>query len=213
MIRTALVVSSAVVWLPRALARSPRAVSPFPRGLSGTLAFQSDKVTPTNPNGRVRALHDRSRRPARVAALGTGGDWNDEQPRWSPDGRRIAFKSNRGGSYNLYVMDADGRNVGRLTDHARQRSRSDLAARRREPGVQLRSRSRHRPLRSVSAVAGRRPRRAADDVLRGLCVHADRVARRQLGGVCGARRSRSTAAGPTRSTCSSLRRGRRGRST
>ena len=32
--------------------------------------------------------------------------------------QRIAFTSNRGGSYNLYVMDADGRNVARLTDHA-----------------------------------------------------------------------------------------------
>ena len=35
-------------------AAQPTAVSPFPRGLSGTLAFQSDKVTATNPNGRVR---------------------------------------------------------------------------------------------------------------------------------------------------------------
>jgi Tol biopolymer transport system component len=48
----------------------------------------------------------------------TNGDWSDEQPRYSPDGRRIAFTSNRSGSYNLYVMDADGRNVVRLTNHA-----------------------------------------------------------------------------------------------
>jgi len=95
----------------------PTSVAPFPRGLSGTLAFQSDKVTNSNPSGRVR-LYTIDLASGAVTALGTGGDWDDEQPRWSPDGRRVAFKSNRGGSYNLYVMDADGRNVERLTDHA-----------------------------------------------------------------------------------------------
>jgi TolB protein len=92
------------------------AVSPFPRGLTGTLAFQSDTRSPSNPNGRVR-LYTIDLATGTIAPLGTGGDWNDEQPRWSPDGRRVAFKSNRGGSYNLYVMNADGSNVVRLTDH------------------------------------------------------------------------------------------------
>ena len=95
----------------------PTAVAPFPRGLSGTLAFQSDKIAPSNPNGRVR-LYTINLATGAVAPLGAGGDWDDEQPRWSPDGRRVAFKSNRGGSFNLYVMDADGRNLVRLTEHA-----------------------------------------------------------------------------------------------
>lgn len=95
----------------------PTAVSPFPGGLSGTLAFQSDKITTTNSSGHVR-LYTINLATGVVATLGTGGNWNDEQPRWSPDGRRVAFKSNRSGSYNLYVMDADGRNVDRLTNHA-----------------------------------------------------------------------------------------------
>lgn len=94
----------------------PTAVSPFPRGLSGTIAFQSDARSASNPTGRVR-LYTIDLSTGRVASLGTGGDWNDEQPRWSPDGRRVAFKSNRSGSYNLYVMNADGSNVVRLTDH------------------------------------------------------------------------------------------------
>jgi len=93
----------------------PAAVSPFPRGLSGTLAFQSDARSTANPNGRVK-IYTIELSSGAVAAL-TTGDWNDEQPRYSPDGRRIAFTSNRGGSYNLYVMDADGRNLARLTDH------------------------------------------------------------------------------------------------
>jgi hypothetical protein len=33
----------------------------------------------------------------------------------APDRTRIAFSSNRGGSFDLYVMDADGRNLRRLT--------------------------------------------------------------------------------------------------
>ena len=37
------------------------------------------------------------------------------QPALSPDRSRIAFSSNRGGSYDLYLMDADGKNPRRLT--------------------------------------------------------------------------------------------------
>ena len=36
-------------------------------------------------------------------------------PVWSPDGRRIAFTSNRDGNDEIYVMDPDGSNVKRLT--------------------------------------------------------------------------------------------------
>ena len=56
----------------------------------------------------------------------------DDHARWSPDGTRIVFASNReqieefgpanrwywpGGGLDIYVMDADGGNVTRLTDH------------------------------------------------------------------------------------------------
>ncbi len=94
----------------------PAAVSPFPRGLSGTLAFQSDVRTTANPNSRVK-IYSIDLSSGRVTSLTSQGDWHDEQPRWSPDAGHIAFKSTRGGSYNLYLMDADGRNVRRLTDH------------------------------------------------------------------------------------------------
>ena len=38
-------------------------------------------------------------------------------PAWSPDGRHLAFTSNRDGNPELYIMDADGTNVRRLTNH------------------------------------------------------------------------------------------------
>lgn len=40
----------------------------------------------------------------------------DVNPAWSPDGRRIAFASDRDGDREIYVMDVDGKNVVRLTN-------------------------------------------------------------------------------------------------
>jgi TolB protein len=42
----------------------------------------------------------------------------DSAPAWSPDGRRIAFESDLDGDMEIFVMDADGRNVRKLTDNA-----------------------------------------------------------------------------------------------
>jgi TolB protein len=42
---------------------------------------------------------------------------NDGFPDFSRDGRRIVFRSGRDGNHEIYLMDADGRNVHRLTDN------------------------------------------------------------------------------------------------
>ena len=54
-------------------------------------------------SGTVRLTHD---------------DGLDFDPMLSPDGQKIAFMSNRSGSNNIYMMNADGTNPVRLTSHA-----------------------------------------------------------------------------------------------
>jgi Tol biopolymer transport system component len=40
---------------------------------------------------------------------------NDQNPAWSPDGQRIAFASDRDGDWDVYIMNADGSGLRRMT--------------------------------------------------------------------------------------------------
>ena len=60
----------------------------------------------------------------KVRSDGTGlvnltpdSDANDALPDFSPDGRRIVFRSRRGANADIYLMNADGGDVRRLTHH------------------------------------------------------------------------------------------------
>jgi TolB protein len=46
----------------------------------------------------------------------TDGYWNDITPSLSPDGRMVAFASNRGGHYDLYILDLQSGDIRQVTD-------------------------------------------------------------------------------------------------
>lgn len=99
---------------------APHAVAPFPTGLSGALTFQSDVA------GRP-AIYTLDLASGAVARLSGDPGWSETNPRWSPDGRRVVFVSNRAhyeGSapergtpdMDLWIVNADGSGRSRLTN-------------------------------------------------------------------------------------------------
>jgi Tol biopolymer transport system component len=94
----------------------PQAVAGFPSGLKGTIVFQSDIRSADNPDGRNH-IFTLDLPSAKVTQLTSGRNHHDQHPKWSPDGRRISFVSSRSGNFDLYVMNADGTGVTRVTDH------------------------------------------------------------------------------------------------
>src|SRR5437899_496128 len=90
-----------------------------------TIEFDTDQGTWMNldvsPDGRTilfDLLGDVYTMPigGGTASLLLGGRSWDQMPRWSPDGKRIAFVSDRDGGYvELWVADADGKNMRQLS--------------------------------------------------------------------------------------------------
>ena len=84
--------------------------------LAGDLLKQGGLVPPEGLNVAERPVVVVAPTPAPAARL-TDNDARDSFPAWSPDGRRIAFDSDRDGNSEIYVMNADGSGVTRLTDN------------------------------------------------------------------------------------------------
>lgn len=102
-----------------AQAPGPEPVRPFPQGLAGTLVFESDAA------GRP-SIYTLDLGAGVVRRLAGGPGYTSRSPRWSPDGRRVVFASNRahyeGASrdtgrpdLDLWVVNADGSSAQRLT--------------------------------------------------------------------------------------------------
>jgi TolB protein len=78
------------------------------------------------PNGkRVLFMRARQFEPPTIWTIDTDGvnltqltqlgPYEDLDPQWSPNGKRIVFSSNRSGTYEIVVMNADGTGVTQLT--------------------------------------------------------------------------------------------------
>ena len=48
----------------------------------------------------------------------TSGPFDDREPHWSPDGARLAFSSDRGGNYDVWILTLATGEVRRLTTNA-----------------------------------------------------------------------------------------------
>jgi Tol biopolymer transport system component len=85
------------------------------------LAYTLDGVVHLNRKPNVTYTHKSNSEICVMDADGSGlelltnGYHGNIRPAWSPDGKKIAFSSNRDGFGDIYVMDVDEGNVKRLT--------------------------------------------------------------------------------------------------
>ena len=80
----------------------------FPSIAGGRMAYQQS-------SGSVNIWQVEVGQAANAAPLITSTRW-DLHPQVSPDGRRIAFTSNRAGHYEIWLADRDGAKAAKLTD-------------------------------------------------------------------------------------------------
>jgi dipeptidyl aminopeptidase/acylaminoacyl peptidase len=85
-----------------------------------TVAFTAQSIDlPSNKKiNRIFVVPLAGGEPRAIAAEGD----SNERPRWSPDSRQIAFISNRGGSSQVWMMNADGTGAKRITQLATEAS-------------------------------------------------------------------------------------------
>ena len=90
------------------------AKSPWGRGDSAEVFVVSDAVVASNRSGAYGIYQFRASPGDTLVPLLVDGASNVHAV-YSPDRTRLVFSSNRSGSYDLFVMDADGRNLSRIT--------------------------------------------------------------------------------------------------
>jgi Tol biopolymer transport system component len=83
-----------------------------PDGFGRLVVFRDSRFG-VNNDDEIYLLAGRGERPHDLTNTPESDEWG---PAWSPDGRRIAFSSDREGMPQIFVMDADGGNVRRLSD-------------------------------------------------------------------------------------------------
>ena len=114
--------------LAAAIAAAP-AHATFP-GANGSIAFDSDRDAPGEQ------LDIFTMRPNGSHPVNLTNNWAmDQQPNWSPDGRKIAFASDRDGDFEIFVMNARRLAPGAGNAQRHARFRSGLVRGRQAPRV------------------------------------------------------------------------------
>ena len=90
------------------------AAAPWGKAVTADVYVTAELLVASNRSGAFGLYQVRPESPDTLLPLLVDGGGNIQGVR-SPDRTRIVFSSSRGGNYDLYVMDADGRNARRLT--------------------------------------------------------------------------------------------------
>lgn len=100
---------------PAAIGRA-EIVASTPWGVADTaLVFVQGEILVTSTREGTADLFALDRTSPEILVPVTSGPGDDLGAAYSPDGSRIAFASNRDGNFEIYVVDADGRNPVRVT--------------------------------------------------------------------------------------------------
>ncbi len=84
------------------------------------IAFVSNRGTGQNTTGTVNKINYKifvMNADGSDQVLLTDNSIDDESPKWSPDGKKLAFVSTRDGNPEIYVINSDGTNLVRLTNN------------------------------------------------------------------------------------------------
>lgn len=90
------------------------ATTPWGKSASAEVFVVGDLLLTSSRAGNLGIFQTRTAAPSSLVPL-LQDSASNIQAALSPDRTRIAFSSNRAGSFDLYLMDGDGRNVRRLT--------------------------------------------------------------------------------------------------
>jgi eukaryotic-like serine/threonine-protein kinase len=108
-------VSAAVVEQPTPVPEFTPEVTESTTDTGGKIAYASCEVSCEEflESSEIYVMDDDGSNPQQL----TDNNAADSHPAWSPNGRQIAFASDRDGNNNIYIMEADGSNPQQITDN------------------------------------------------------------------------------------------------